>query len=1560
MSNNVETSTRVAKIVRAAPEVAAELPESERGLFRDFVQAVAKQVRAPFVARHGAEGTVRALLPLFRCLAQRTGDSVHVEAEPRGEDSLVVRTCMPDQPFIVDTVRLMLAARGAVYENGVNAVMPVTRDEDGRLTSVGGAGRLESVLQIEASKLGPEVLTSAQAALESNLRLAQAMVRDFTAMSQTVERAATLFNRVAARIPSNAEAYREAADFMTWLLADNFVFMGTVSGDDRLGFERVEGVSTWAPADTASWGENPLDLPVHVHKGAVESPVHRSGQIDEILVRLPDEAGNPSHELVLRGMFTYRAVTQPSRNVPILRRVLGRILRQEESRPGSWRYKGVANVFDSLPTEYLFTANFEEIAEMVDRVLDAEAEQEVRVHLSQNAASQMVFFLAAMPRVQYSDRLRRRMEATLKGRTSASYSDHGLFVSRYETVLAYFYLTGAKPLSAEELSALHADLGRMATPWEDGLYEALVAEHGDEQADALITRYGQAFGEEFTAHNPAARAASDIGFLEQLSPARPIVADLFLDEKGRPSLRLYQLGNLILSEMLPVLDNFGLLIYDQYSDPIHPRRGDAKDIDTFRIQGVNGLTTEQLLERKALLVEALEAVFAKKMPDDSLNRLLLAANIPWKDVDLIRAYRGYARQIGLTLTLPRIQEILLNQAGLVSALVGYFHARFNPSLDAEARKDAMAASAEVVDAGLRRLRAHDEDMLLRLLFNLMQSSMRTNYYRDDKRAHYLSFKVQHNLVSHLPEPRMKVEIYVHHNEMEGLHLRGGSIARGGIRWSDRSDFRTEILDLVRTQMVKNVVIVPEGAKGGFFLKHAIPDAKVRRVKADELYRFLVRGLLDLTDNYVQGKIVRPPNVVAHDGDDPYLVVAADKGTAHLSDTANRISVDEYGFWLGDAFASGGSQGYDHKVVGITARGAWECVDRHFAEMGLDPKKQTFTCIGIGDTGGDVFGNGVIQYPTMKLLAAFNHVHIFLDPDPDAAKSYTERRRLFDAVRGWDDYDRSLISEGGGVFDRSAKSIPLSPQVKKMLGVLQDELPTDAVIRLILRMQVDLLWNGGIGTYFKASTESHADAGDATNDSLRVNANELRCRVVGEGGNLGFTQAGRVEFALLGGRLNTDAVDNSGGVDTSDHEVNLKILLSPMVASGELTYESRNALIKELTDEVAQAVLANNATHARQLSLDQLRSARDPLYYSRAIQWVCQRSGASRDFLRLPSDEVLRQRGATGKGLVRPELAVLQAHVKLHVYKALLDGDSAHIPSFNERLLNYFPAKIRATYPEQVSRHMLAKAIGMTVVLTDVVADNGAAFFPTLQDLTGRHPAEIAGAYLRAAEAFDLAGLRVELREQCEGFEGRYASWVAATDGVQGLLGVCLAPGEATPSAEEFGRIKAILVALRDHRGHAETDRAAERVNQLAAKGVRRDLAERVASFADLTLAREIALSQVRTGESDRDAVVRYLSVGQASGVLRVVRAIEERRTVGSWDPIAMGILRSRYSALLRRLLDSATLDAKLSLDVDGLARRLRSGELAAISSAVEEILAGGADVGAFLVAEERLRAVVLR
>ena len=1511
----------------------------EHELFLSFMRAATPQLRTAFRARHSDEEVFDILCQMLKTAQVLRSDplvELHV-----ADGSTVIQSVMSDQAFIVDTVMLTLRTQELDYHSGFNLVLGMGRNPEGELVSVDGeSDPLESLIYVDTD--GLEDHAPLKNELQSNLRLSKAVVGDFEAMTTLVTEKSTQLLRTS----TEPTPEREAGFFLRWLLADNFVFMGAVHQGMRHGLtdKAVKGLTDTASID--QWDDP--DRLVNIRKAEQESRVHRAGRLDEICIRLPDGSA-----LKLQGLFTHRGVTQPSRHVPILREILTEILNDQDCKPSSYRYKGISNVFDSLPNEFLFTTPSDEIAEMIDRVLEAEQERRARAHIMQNQSNGNTFVLAAMPRGRWSDRVRQSIERQITAITGASYCDHGVFVGRYSTILVHFFLTGCARLTPQEVDDLSNDIVELATGWPERLHAALIADVASEKAERLSLRYANAFAEMYMRKTAPEQAARDVQMLESVNASNPVVGDIFTDGRNRINLRLYQLDNIMLSEMLPKLDNFGLVVIDQFADTVSPTGSQAYTIDTFRLEGVRGADNAALNDAAHQLVDAIEAVFTNRVTDDGLNQLILAANVSWQAVDTIRGYLGYARQLGLRYTPTRINEILLAQPELVRALWQYFAARFDPNLSGD-RVRAMSEAKERFEALRRTLRNHDQDLTFRTLLNLVESTLRTNFYRNDRLEHYLSFKFDCSAIKQMPEPRMKFEVYVHHPEMEGVHLRGGPIARGGIRWSDREDYRREIHGLATTQMVKNVVIVPEGAKGGFYLKRSYADRAERRAEADRLYTFLIRGLLDITDNIVGGSIVHPDRVVRHDAHDNYLVVAADKGTAHLSDTANGVS-QEYGFWLDDAFASGGSNGYDHKKVGITARGAWMTAKRHFAEMGTDPYRDPFTAIAIGDPAGDVFGNGVIESPHMKLLAAFNHLHIFIDPNPDPASSYEERLRMFKAVQGWEHYNTELISKGGGIFSRQAKSIKMTPEMKDLLGVMSDELDVDAVIRLILRIPADLLWNGGIGTYVKASHETHQQVGDSTNDSLRINADELRCKIIGEGGNLGLTQAGRVEFAQAGGRINTDAIDNSGGVDMSDHEVNLKILLSAVVDDGTLNHEERNTLLEELTEVVAEQVLDNSDTHAQQLSLDQIRSHRDPMFFSRTIDWVCKQSNTTRQALTLPSDDDLQRRTQNRSGLTRPELAVLQAHVKTHIFKELIASDESGIPHFDERVKGYFPPEIQERFGEYIPHHMLRRSIGMTVLITEVVGSAGVLFFPMLKEWTGASALEIARAWLLAMDIVNGSSIQAEIESCDASLDAKYRAWIEVQNAIAGVAAYALTAGETGLVGDPIDTIREVLRQLPRVRGAAHQEQLATMTQQQLERGIPESTAAKIAAMAKLTIAREIALLH-QPNDRISHTVIRYISVGEATGILPALRKIRVEQTSGPWDQVALAILRNRFFALMRDLYAAIPLGPEVRLGVNRIKRRLiRKGPLGQLTTEVDRLLSARPDTAMLLVAEERIR-----
>ncbi|HHO50464.1 MAG TPA: hypothetical protein ENK18_06205 [Deltaproteobacteria bacterium] len=1551
MALTTARSTSKTQIRSSLSRWRGSLETSERPLFAQFVDETLNRLRGPFLAHHPPTAVLSYLEEVFHFAQQRPPGRSSVEIRKRPSKGVGVLVNMGDQPFIVDTIRLFLKAHQADYWGGFNLVFRATRDEDGTLVGVGGEeGQLESLVMLEAD-IGNLDPASSLETLRSNLEHSHAMVADFKAMTRTIDRFVERCEVLADRRPDQAEAMRETANFLKWLLSENFVFMGIDGGAEPLGIQALRGAYYNTP--DGPWPPPHYPRTVQVRKSHTESPVHRAGKIDEILVTVGDPNDPQAMQLYLRGMFTYRAVTQPSRNVPILRTVLGEILAEQSEGPGSYRYKGIANVFDSLPTEFLFTATKQAIAEMVDLVFESEQQQEVGVTFIMNGKDS-AFCLVAMPKTQFGDELRRALEQEIISTTRSTYSDHGLFVGRYDTVLLHYYLTGVTYPGDEQVQQLTEQIRKLATPWLARLWVALAERFGEGPADRLADTYGRAFPEEWMRATRVERAVRDIEMLEALSEVQ-VNADVF-EQDGDLLLRVYQSSDVYLSQLMPVLSNFGVRVIDAYATVVHSRGG-MLHVDTFRLIG----DTERLREHASLLTEAISRVFDRQLSDDRINGLVLGAGLTWEQVSLIRSYARYTQQLQLKLSLSRLTEILLLNPELVRSLFSLFSARFDPDLVGD-RAAAVEAADEPLRDRIRLIMSHDEDLAFSALRALILGTVRTNYYRTDRVGHYLSFKLEGNKIKAMGHHPPLYEIFVHARDVEGVHLRFGLVARGGLRWSDRDDYRTEVLGLVTTQQIKNVVIVPTGSKGGFLLKNAPHDRSARREMADEQYKTFIRGLLDLTDNYEDNRVVPPPRVVRHDGDDPYLVVAADKGTAHLSDTANRLS-EGYGFWLGDAFASGGSNGYDHKKVGITARGAWVLVRRHFAELGHDPYTQPFTVIGIGDMSGDVFGNGLLESKQTRLIAAFNHLHIFLDPDPDPARTYAERERLFKIQGGWDQYDTSLISEGGGIYDRRAKRIPLTPQTRELLGLDVEEAQPEEVIHAILQIEVDLLWNGGIGTYIKASYETHADADDRSNNAVRIDAPQLRAKIIGEGGNLGLTQHARIEAGVLGVRLNTDAIDNSGGVDMSDHEVNLKILLNGIVARGALTHEARNTLLEEMTEEVAALVLANNDAHGRQLSRDQLRSERNIFSFGRAIAFVEKSWGRDRATLDLPSNDELERRAELGLGLTRPELAVLSAWVKMYVSRELMAGNPKTLPGYRELLHTYFPERIQRQYADDIDRHMLADEIAATVATSRIVADAGAAFFPMVIEATGASVPTIADAYLKAqrlACTDEVRGTLEELRTSVS-LGSLYHAWVEIDAGAREVALYWLSARGSIPSDER-------LLVMKDAAAQVYELQASEvllsnhaKLEGLLAEDIPEAVSERILRAQYLNIALTVWAEATRTGEPFEIIAVRHLAIGRASRLQEVLDDLSTRPAMGRWDPLALRILHTRFHTLLRSLVGKCPIEIEGNT-VDQLEPQLARGVLSDVRAQVDDMLEenSSASVATLLVLEERVASAIAR
>jgi glutamate dehydrogenase len=1271
-------------------------------------------------------------------------------------DHTVVQVVTDDMPFIVDSVRMALSAQ----ELGIHWVVdPVLVRED-------AGGRHESWLMVEADRCGQEQRDELAARLAEVLDDVRAAVGDWDAMRA---KAAAVADLLDASQHGHVDDTERAQVFLRWLADGNFTFLGyrqyevTPGPDGAPVLSAVEGTGMGLMRDGRRT-RDPLrvtDLTPEARALLAErttlmvtvansrSTVHRNEYLNYVGVKCFDEAGEVVSEHRFVGLYPELARLMSVLEIPILREKCQAVLDRAGHPSDSHLGRHLRLILEEYPRDELFQISEDELYVIATGILNLQDRRQVRLFARRDDFGRFVSCLVYLPRDRFSSVRVEQIVGALTTELGGIGSEHEAAVG--DTTLARLHVRVHIPPDASrevDLGALEHRLGAICSDWLDGFRSALVAAQGEDRGLALFRELRHAFPDAYRDTHDPHLAVADVERLEAVVAGEDLVTGLERPLGAMPGeVRLVVMRSgppMTLSEILPFLEHLGVTVVDEQAHELRLRSGGS--VWRYAI-GLRVAQPERL--RHADLTAEFQAAFvdlvAGRTEPDGLNALILAAGLTRRQVEIVRAYARYLRQIGLPFTRSYVEQTLTTHGTITAKLTDLFAARFDPALDVQRSLWEAGIRQEVLQA-LDSVPNLDEDRIVRAVMVLIDATVRTNAYRpaDDVAGGparpVLSFKLDPSRVPDLPKPRPFAEIWVYGRRVEGVHLRGGPVARGGIRWSDRrDDFRTEVLGLVKAQMVKNAVIVPGGAKGGFVVgrQQQLTDPVELRAEAQECYRLFIAGLLDVTDNVVDGAVKPPPFVVRHDGDDPYLVVAADKGTATFSDLANEVAVG-HGFWLGDAFASGGSAGYDHKAMGITARGAWESVKRHGSSLGIDVATDPFTVVGIGDMSGDVFGNGMLLSPAIRLLAAFDHRHVFVDPDPDPEVSLRERQRLFALARSsWDDYDRSLLSPGGGVYPRQAKTVALSEEARARFGVEEASLTPNELIRHLLRGPVDLLWNGGIGTFVKASTESHADVGDRTNDAIRVDATELRCRMVGEGGNLGFTQRARVEYALEGGRIFTDAIDNSAGVDCSDHEVNIKILLDQLVRAGELTEERRNELLREMTDEVAELVLDDN--RAQTLALTIAREQAFPMVdvHARYLRQLEVEGLIDRALEFLPGDKELQERAAAGRGLTTPEMAVLLAYTKNTCVQEVLASDVPDDPYLDVWLVDYFPTPLHERFVGAMRSHRLRREIVATRTVNTMVNRSGISFDHRMTEETGATVPDILRAHLAACEVFEI-------------------------------------------------------------------------------------------------------------------------------------------------------------------------------------------------------------------------------
>jgi glutamate dehydrogenase len=1482
--------------------VEERLPPERAEAVREFARAYLRRLSG-VEDGHDPEALYHEVLGAFELAAARDGAPMAVRAinptrEAHGYQTAgsVVETNTADLPFLVDSVTAELNARGLGIVRVLHPIVGTERDQQGGIARVmhpSGAPSTESVMHFELDRrLSPEELADLEDAVRSVLADVRRVVRDFEPMRERIEAIVEVARAGEARY--EADEVEEVVAFLRWVADDNFIFLGArdygvvdgalqVVAGSGLGLLSDEGRSAYAKPVALDRLRPDLrgralggDL-LLISKTNRLSPVHRRARMDYIGIRRVAPDGEVVGESRLIGLFTTKAYAEPASATPVLHRKLRRILAAEDLIEGSHDYKAAVSLFDSFPKDELFAAPIEDLRHAVVELLGLQAEQG-RLLGRRDADGRSASLILALPKARYDATLLERLRALFAARFDASAVDDHEVLGEADHVRVHFTVhrpQGDLPdVSLRELQAEVLDLSRT---WDDRVREVLVGRHGDERGRVLAKRWTSRLPASYKAAVDPPAGAADIESFERLfTTGGTFHVGLRNEPRGLTRIGLYRVGDKVeLSQAMPILEHLGLRVIEERPTRLLGGRRDGDVADTwlqdFGVLGPTDLPLD-LEECGARLAECIAAVWRGDAESDSLDRLVITAGLDWRRVAILRAYRSYRQRIGSRFTESYQNDVIAANPHVTAKLMRLFELRFDPTQPRDEEREERLREDILVD--LEAVPSLDHDRILRNQLGLVEATVRTNAYRQGRRS--IAFKLRSADVPAIPQPPPLFEIYVWAPEVEGIHLRGGRIARGGIRWSDRMDYRTEVFGLMRAQMTKNAVIVPDGAKGGFYLRRRPENPDAVKAQVQRGYVTYISGLLDLTDNLVDGEVVHPDGVRVLDEDDTYLVVAADKGTATFSDTANQIA-GRYGFWLGDGFASGGSKGYDHKALGITARGAWESLKRHFRELDRDPAVDEFTVVGIGDMSGDVFGNGMLLSDRIRLVAAYDHRHIFVDPDPDAARGFAERRRLFELSpthpSSWDDYDREAISAGGGVWPRSAKRIELSEQVREALGIEDEVLAPTEVIRAILRAPVDVLWNGGIGTVVKASTETDADALDRSSDAIRVDAADLRCRVIAEGGNLGLTQRARIEFAREGGLINADFIDNSAGVDCSDHEVNLKVLLDLAVRRGDLDGEGRDALLAQVTDDVAAHVLYDSFLQAQILAQEMRVSAGRMFAYEDLMIELEAEGLLDRRVEFLPSSEEMADRRRSNRGLERPELAVLLAYAKRSLTGALMRSQVPDDPYLERDLRAYFPPAVVERFGGLLAEHPLRRELLATIVSNHVVDALGPTFVSRLVAEQGAEPADVVRAYRIAQDAFGA----LERWEAIEGLDrkvDRQAQWELMS-GVDDLVEATArwylenAPGAdlgnaITAAREGVARLASVLPEL----GTEEMHEAREnRMAELVEDGVPEPIARSHAYLSALARSPDVIAAAEAVGRSVED-------------VGRTFSALEERVALG--------------------------------------------------------------------------------
>ena len=1443
----------------------------------------------------------------------------------------VIELVNDDMPFLLDSISALIARLGLGVHLVAHPVLRVRRGPDGAWAGLAQKddpdGRPESLIHImideqhDVAKLNAisdhigEVLADVRAAVE-----------DWREMLARINAAIAEIRQ--SKLPIAAEEVDESIAFLEWMRDNHFTLLGyaelaiTTAADgvsatqvaqSGLGVLRKPDAKLFRSRSNALVAISPEILqslrrpgPLIITKADVRSSVHRDTHMDYIGVKRYDANGVIIGERRFVGLFTSGAYSRAPADIPLLRRKVALTVARANFARDSHDGKALQNILDTYPRDELFQTPRDLLFHNAMAILRLQERPRTRLIVRMDPFGRYVSCLVYIPRERYDAELQRRVGEILSenfsGAIAAIYPEYG------DAPLArVHFIIKSRPGAAPEIliEQVEAQIERAARTWRDDLRTALLAHSGEVLGLQLWERYANGFAPDYEAHFRPELAALDIERMEALRSGGGIHVCFYRTIEDQDCCVRFKLfcegAPVLLSDCMPMLERMGFKVMSEHPYEIEIAGGVKIWLQDFEMRESNAQPVD-LFAAGEKLEQLFIAVWQGAAENDGFNRLVLKADLHWREAALMRAYGKYLRQAGIPYSNDYMERALGAHPAIVRQMVDLFHARFDVDMTQNRESMAVPLQQSIMEA-LGGVESLDEDRILRRFLNLIECTLRTNFYQQDQAgAHknYISFKLDSGLVDELPLPRPMVEIFVYSPRVEGVHLRFGKVARGGLRWSDRrEDFRTEVLGLVKAQQVKNAVIIPVGSKGGFFPKQ-LPEGAPREAIQEEgigAYRMFISGLLDLTDNIVDGRVVPPPRVLRHDGDDPYLVVAADKGTATFSDIANGVA-QAYGFWLDDAFASGGSVGYDHKKMAITARGAWEAVKRHFRERGTDIQATPFSVIGCGDMSGDVFGNGMLQSRQIRLLAAFDHRDIFIDPDPDPAASFDERARLFDLPRSsWADYDAKLISPGGGVFSRSRKSITLTPQMKQMTGLTQGTVTPAELIRALLGAEVDLLFFGGIGTYLKSSRETNQDAGDKANDGVRIDGCNVRAKVIGEGANLGCTQLGRIEYAMSGGAINTDAVDNSAGVDCSDHEVNIKIALGPEVRAGDLPRKQRDKLLASMTDEVAGLVLRDNYQQTLAISLETSLAHRLLDAHAGFIRDLEGKGQLNRKVEFLPGDVAIAERAAAGLGLTRPEISVLVAYAKNAMRQELLTSDVPDAEYLREDLLSYFPKPLREKYSQALLGHQLRREIVASMLANSIVNRAGVTFVSAIAEETGFSTAEVVRAFVVARAAFDLRAFWQSL----EALDNKAPAEVQTRiqlDGRDLIRRATIWFLRNVPQPMDIGAVieayRPGIALLRNeihlHLSPFEAQAHGGRLQALLDQGVPGDIARAAAGLRPMAAAADMVMVAGSTGQGIGDVAAAFFRIGAELSLDWLCSAAEKNTAEGHWERLAMNAM----------------------------------------------------------------------